>query len=1336
MVDINWNIFKAKFNERESISFEKLAYHLFCSEFDIKNGLFGYKNQAGIEKEPIQYNNDLIGFQAKYYETKLADNKNDIIDSIKKAKSKNPKLTKILFYLNKEFSESSLKDKKEPQLKIEIEKEASKLNLQIEWRVPSHFEIQLALEKNKELAEFFFVWNGNIIDSSDSINKETAEQLFEKNKTEQNIELKKIIENSNLNQTNEIISKFGSLIQNISFQTDLDLLNKHFVKEIDNIKLDIDNNNVDSALRRLINLKDSEWENANKDIKFRILTNIGVIYTKINKLEEAAKYFIHAFDIQPEGKNAVNNIFSALIFLNDNNINIELKGKIQSTSIELSECLAIRFERQNQTLEEIEKSLNDNYTDSENILMALAYHAHITNRPDKTIEYYRKVLLKNENIIHNENLANSILVKFINYPFLAFKFSNKLIEKELIKEGIDLYEKCWYDYEKGEIRKYKAEIKAKQAILYSLIGDLSNAKIAIDIALKEDENDEFFNKYKALILTSNGENEEAIKIFSTITNFELHSDVPISYAICLHNTSKTNEAIKILNDFIYLNIQNHFQRSAVGLILDIYIQTKQYPEALKLLESNSNFFGDDNNSLLYKSRVLFYNGEVETAKEILNKVITNFKDDDLRISVFIANVLEEQNRKEEAIDFYLKSIDLNQNNEFTNRMAWLYIEINRKDKALEIYRNLRDRYGVIKGVTRNEISIIQEKGELEVAKKIMSEYLIKFPEDFELELNLANLNIKIGKPDENKNFLNNEIDYLSLNIKQFTTYLNLLAQNGCIEKARQYIYEAWRQFDTAEYNDLFMFFYIQYPLNPINIKQYNEVEIDCFVELEDENKRVLQYILTHYKKNELIRRNKEINEENQLFGKLFGKKIGDYIEITNNFLNEKFKIIKITHKYIYALSKAENLIGSTYIGESQLKLFSFEKFEQIIENEKNRQIEIEIQEKEYTTLYYDRKIPLGFFARFFNNSPINIWYYFTKSDKKIICSNGFQNEFSDVINIIEDSNINKILFIDIYSLFTLYNLKSKEIILKEFEIFICPETENIIEKHIQELKSNTNYDSFSLIFRNNQQYKIEEPLKSKQENLDYFKEIQSWVKSNIFVRTSDTFIKNNHKQENLLKDVFGLSTYHTFLLAKENKGIAYIDDLASREFIGMELKVTGIWTQAILVYLNKKEHLSNDFYIDDIIQLANLNYHFTSITKDVLIGSIKQSGYRISSPFLKVTKILRGNTSSDTSLIIAFSFLIDILKNEDISVQIKEEITTYTISEILLYRTIIEVYENLYFIFLRDVIISEKEVEFIFKILRTHIENSGLGEVIEKHPLKFRRLRKHALLALNNKKNR
>ncbi len=164
MIEINWNIFKTKFIGKERQIFENLAYMLFCHEHNFKTGIFRFKNQTGIETEPINVEGTITGFQAKFYDTKLSENKNDIIDSLKKAKSKNPGLQKILLYTNGEFSESSQKGKKKPDYLNQIENEASTSGLIIEWRQASHFEKQLSLPENDYLTQYYFSLTDGVVE--------------------------------------------------------------------------------------------------------------------------------------------------------------------------------------------------------------------------------------------------------------------------------------------------------------------------------------------------------------------------------------------------------------------------------------------------------------------------------------------------------------------------------------------------------------------------------------------------------------------------------------------------------------------------------------------------------------------------------------------------------------------------------------------------------------------------------------------------------------------------------------------------------------------------------------------------------------------------------------------------------------------------------------------------------------------------------------------------------------------------------------------------------------------------------------------------------------------
>ncbi|MFD2388415.1 hypothetical protein [Enterococcus rivorum] len=63
-VEVDWKTFEYIHSGRTQYTFEYLAYILFCHEFNQSIGMFRYFNQAGIETNPIDFDNEVIGFQA------------------------------------------------------------------------------------------------------------------------------------------------------------------------------------------------------------------------------------------------------------------------------------------------------------------------------------------------------------------------------------------------------------------------------------------------------------------------------------------------------------------------------------------------------------------------------------------------------------------------------------------------------------------------------------------------------------------------------------------------------------------------------------------------------------------------------------------------------------------------------------------------------------------------------------------------------------------------------------------------------------------------------------------------------------------------------------------------------------------------------------------------------------------------------------------------------------------------------------------------------------------------------------------------------------------------
>ena len=155
---VNWEQFETKNDGKETTAFEEMIYLLFCSKYDFKEGIFGYVNQPGIEKQPIKVGDECIGFQAKYYTGRLSEHTDDLINVIKTSKTKYPSLTKLEIYTNAEYGYAIENDgtiiKPKPQVKVE--KHAKKYGIKLEWYVKSNLDVILENEENKRIYEKFF----------------------------------------------------------------------------------------------------------------------------------------------------------------------------------------------------------------------------------------------------------------------------------------------------------------------------------------------------------------------------------------------------------------------------------------------------------------------------------------------------------------------------------------------------------------------------------------------------------------------------------------------------------------------------------------------------------------------------------------------------------------------------------------------------------------------------------------------------------------------------------------------------------------------------------------------------------------------------------------------------------------------------------------------------------------------------------------------------------------------------------------------------------------------------------------------------------------------------
>ena len=171
MQDVNWDHFNSNFSGRQQLAFETLCYQLFCKLYGKHLGVDQYENHAGIETDPVEVDGKHIGWQAKYYDTRLSDHKDELKAAITTAKQRHPELTDIEFYTNKGFGQH--KKKTDPDYKTEIENHAKDKGVKVTWRGPSFFKSPFVTEQNSNLAKHYFSLEDSTHDLINKLKEQT-----------------------------------------------------------------------------------------------------------------------------------------------------------------------------------------------------------------------------------------------------------------------------------------------------------------------------------------------------------------------------------------------------------------------------------------------------------------------------------------------------------------------------------------------------------------------------------------------------------------------------------------------------------------------------------------------------------------------------------------------------------------------------------------------------------------------------------------------------------------------------------------------------------------------------------------------------------------------------------------------------------------------------------------------------------------------------------------------------------------------------------------------------------------------------------------------------------
>lgn len=151
-----WEQFRVKNAENKTDAFETLCRFLFKAKYGVTEALPYAYNNAGNETAPIEYGDEIVGFQAKYFEGGETINDSQaeqIKHSIETAHAHYPRQNKIVVYTTLPFGNAP-EGKTVTDRQREIEDVATACSMSIEWVAGNN--ILDAVVANELVYELFF----------------------------------------------------------------------------------------------------------------------------------------------------------------------------------------------------------------------------------------------------------------------------------------------------------------------------------------------------------------------------------------------------------------------------------------------------------------------------------------------------------------------------------------------------------------------------------------------------------------------------------------------------------------------------------------------------------------------------------------------------------------------------------------------------------------------------------------------------------------------------------------------------------------------------------------------------------------------------------------------------------------------------------------------------------------------------------------------------------------------------------------------------------------------------------------------------------------------------
>jgi len=1252
--------------------FEDFALDFFRERWkDPKANFFGVKGstQNGVDIFGLPFGEtEYFGVQCKWKDrtksksliidpksTKNSGNKDDIYSQIDEVKNFHIKL--------KEFILVTTATRQTAPQQVEME-------ISLKHRTEGLFGFQIIFwdDFEKLIPGMLFMrekWYPNVFGTVSNPAVVTEEQKFRSRNS-------KLLEDSLANVNQITIGSGNKNIQINQVNSDNGLVHN---TKVDTAKLLLENNNPVQAISLLETIKKEIWSNCDSIIKFRILTNLGVGYSLAGEPEKTAQLFIEALQYNKEDEKALLNCAVGHLFLGNKIQATQIIEKVLKSNSQSARAYSIKVDLLQGTdtnIEELIASIPANLLSDSAIASSLSRFAKQSSIYDlDEAEKWARIAI-NENSKDHEHiieLAEILLQKVLDDHMVVFADHISQENEAFINESIELFSSAWEMIDDTELKKYKTSWLINRSIAKRLANQ-NDAMQDIELALKIDPLNPNVIRTKAGVLFEAGSRQEAIQWLLDNTHV-LEGDPSLTFMLAgmYKQVGKVEEAVDILKGLLLKENGETPGHDVKRLLIQLYLDNSSFNEAEKVFKQIPDTSELKVLNLLEDSRIKFAKGlESEAVKVLIKAKKAISADTPKRHKLELANLLYSHKKFRESAGLFEMIIGGVSDDDITRRFINSLYQDRQYTKALEQSELLRQKTGLSKYIVEIESSIFDDIGDPAKAETICKDYLEINPTDKEIRIRLAITKLRLGRDkQEIIENLKQVSDIQGLGFEHASQLARLYKDIGNSMKSLELAYEIRRSYHSIPDSHLYYIgIFLDLEKSNQDLLGKNTSGIDTVLKYRSSQGKEGFFILENREDADI--RLSEINTQNELYQKLFGKKAGDEIEV-NKISKEKISVIEIQSKYVYAFQQVTLNYNTLFPSGQGIVGFTFD-FSTPETTSASIQLMLDqvsgVSKRIYAVedFYNKGQLTIGAFAKIIGKNPIEIFGgLMATSTAKLRVAIGSTEEFREASDFFKALTSPKII-VDITSLMSIDGLGIADKVVKKYgKLAVTHTTIDLISEMISQ-KSGVAIKGYTHMYQEGDEFFREEFSEERvAESIAHFVRLKNWVTENCFVIPVPTDSLDKVTKQHEGESILGKSFQDTLLVASNGDYVLYTDDERLRSYAKVELGIVGIWTQLVLFELLNTKTITDDEYNLSVVKMINSNYHYTMINNRVLYRACKESDWNIENKNLVKAIDLLGEdyTNYLSGGAVASEFLYLLWTDEGVVSQKKKDISSYLI---------------------------------------------------------------------------